>query len=141
VVQQEHQPKFLLNRQEIKILLAEENKLMEIVKLIGSDVLPDDQKLVIEISKVIRVGFLQQNAFHVDDTYVPLTKQMKMMDVILYLNKKSKEYVMTGKSLNMLLGTGIFEKVTKMKYDVSNEKYEQLDDYFNLIDTAIAKVH
>jgi len=134
-------PKFLLNRQEIKILLAEENKLMEIVKLIGSDVLPDDQKLVIEISKVIRVGFLQQNAFHVDDTYVPLVKQMKMMDVILYLNKKSKEYVMTGKSLNMLLGTGIFEKVTKMKYDVSNEKYEQLDDYFNLIDQAIAKVH
>lgn len=134
-------PKFLLNRQEIKILLAEENKLMEIVKLIGSDVLPDDQKLVIEISKVIRVGFLQQNAFHVDDTYVPLTKQMKMMDVILYLNKKSKEYVMTGKSLNMLLGTGIFEKVTKMKYDVSNDNYEQLDDYFNMIDTAIAKVH
>lgn len=134
-------PKFLLNRQEIKILLAEENKLMEIVKLIGSDVLPDDQKLVIEISKVIRVGFLQQNAFHVDDTYVPLTKQMKMMDVILYLNKKSKEYVTTGKSLNMLLGTGIFEKVTKMKYNVSNEKYEQLDDYFNMIDAAIAKVH
>lgn len=134
-------PKFLLNRQEIKILLAEENKLMEIVKLIGSDVLPDDQKLVIEISKVIRVGFLQQNAFHVDDTYVPLSKQMKMMDVILYLNKKSKEYVVTGKSLNMLLGTGIFEKVTKMKYDVSNENYEQLDDYFNLIDKAIAKVH
>jgi V/A-type H+-transporting ATPase subunit A len=134
-------PKFLLNRQEIKILLAEENKLMEIVKLIGSDVLPDDQKLVIEISKVIRVGFLQQNAFHVDDTYVPLAKQMKMMDVILYLNKKSREYVLTGQSLNMLLGTGIFEKVTKMKYDVSNENYEQLDDYFNLIDKAIAKVH
>ncbi len=134
-------PKFLLNRQEIKILLAEENKLMEIVKLIGSDVLPDDQKLVIEISKVIRVGFLQQNAFHVDDTYVPLAKQMKMMDIILYLNKKSKEYVLTGKSLNILLGTGIFEKVTKMKYDVSNENYEQLDDYFNLIDKAIAKVH
>ena len=66
---------------------------------------------------------------------------MKMMDVILYLNKKSKEYVVTGKSLNMLLGTGIFEKVTKMKYDVSNENYEQLDDYFNLIDKAIAKVH
>ena len=134
-------PKFLLNRQEIKILLAEENKLMEIVKLIGSDVLPDDQKLVIEISKVIRVGFLQQNAFHVDDTYVPISKQMKMMDVILYLNKKSREYVLTGQSLNMLLGTGIFEKVTKMKYDVSNENYEQLDNYFNLIDKAIAKVH
>lgn len=133
-------PRFLLNRQEITVLLAEENKLMEIVKLIGSDVLPDDQKLVIEISKVIRVGFLQQNAFHKDDTYVPLAKQMKMMDVILYLNKKGKEYLKTGKSLNMFIDTGIFEKVTKMKYDVSNENYELLDDYFKLIDEAIAKV-
>ena len=50
---------------------------MEIVKLIGADVLPDDQKLVLEIAKVIRVGFLQQNAFHKDDTSVPLTKQFK----------------------------------------------------------------
>ena len=48
---------------------------MEIVKLIGSDVLPDDQKLVIETARVIRVGFLQQNAFHQDDTFVPMEKQ------------------------------------------------------------------
>ena len=51
--------------------------LMEIVKLIGSDVLPDDQKLVIETARVIRVGFLQQNAYHADDTYVPLEKQLR----------------------------------------------------------------
>ena len=44
---------------------------MEIVKLIGSDVLPDDQKLVIEIARVVRVGFLQQNAFHDHDTFCP----------------------------------------------------------------------
>ena len=134
-------PKFLVNRKEITTLLAEENKLMEIVKLIGSDVLPDDQKLVIEIAKVIRVGFLQQNAFHKDDTYVPLEKQMKMMDVILYLNKKSREYLVSGKSLNMLLGTGIFEKITRMKYDVPNDDIGKLDDYFRLIENAIAKVY
>ena len=58
---------------------------MEIVKLIGADVLPDDQKLVIEIARVIRVGFLQQNAFHAEDTYVPLEKQKQMMEIILYL--------------------------------------------------------
>jgi len=134
-------PRFLVNRKEITTLLAEENKLMEIVKLIGSDVLPDDQKLVIEIAKVIRVGFLQQNAFHKDDTYVPLEKQMKMMDVILYLNKKSREYLVSGKSLNMLLGTGIFEKITRMKYDVPNDDIGKLDDYFRLIENAIAKVY
>ncbi len=50
---------------------------MEIVKLIGADVLPDDQKLVLEIAKVIRVGFLQQNAFHKDDTSVPLPSSLR----------------------------------------------------------------
>ncbi len=133
-------PRFLINRNEITILLAEENKLMEIVKLIGSDVLPDDQKLVIEISKVIRVGFLQQNAFHKEDTFVPLEKQMKMMDVILYLHKKAKEYLTSHNSLQMLMGTGIFEKVTKMKYEVPNDKIELFEDYYHLIDQAIAKV-
>ena len=56
---------------------------MEIVKLIGSDVLPDDQKLTLEIARVIRLGFLQQNAFHPQDTSVPLAKQQKMMETIL----------------------------------------------------------
>ena len=51
-------------RERVANLLLQENNLMEIVKLIGSDVLPDDQKLTIEIARVIRVGFLQQNAFH-----------------------------------------------------------------------------
>lgn len=51
---------------------------MEIVKLIGSDVLPDDQKLTLEIARVIRLGFLQQNAFHDQDTCVPLKKQLLM---------------------------------------------------------------
>ena len=49
-------------------LLNQESKLMEIVKLIGGDVLPDDQKLTLEIARVIRLGFLQQNAFHQEDT-------------------------------------------------------------------------
>ena len=121
-------PKFLTFRNEIMTLLAEENKLMEIVKLIGSDVLPDDQKLIIEISKVIRVGFLQQNAFHKDDTYVPLEKQLKMMEVILYLNRKAKEFISSDKSLNMLIQTGIFENVTRMKYDVPNDNLGKLDE-------------
>ena len=64
---------------------------MEIVKLIGADVLPDSQKATLEVAKTIRVGFLQQNAFHADDTYVPLEKQNKMMDTILLFDKRIKE--------------------------------------------------
>ena len=60
-------------------LLNQESSLLEIVKLIGSDVLPDDQKLILEIARVIRLGFLQQNAFHKDDTGVTMEKQFLMM--------------------------------------------------------------
>ena len=130
--------RFLKNRQEIMSLLAEETKLMEIVKLIGSDVLPEDQKLVIEISKVIRVGYLQQNAFHKEDTYVPLEKQLKMMDVILYLYKRCKEVVATGNSLHEIVKLGIFEEVTKMKYDIPNAQLELFDAYFSKIDHAVS---
>ncbi len=130
-------PRFMSDRQQIMALLAEETKLMEIVKLIGSDVLPDDQKLVIEISKVIRVGYLQQNAFHSEDTYVPLLKQLKMMDVILYLYEQCKGVIQEGKPLSLVLKTGIFDKVVKMKYDVPNHDLALLDTYTSMIDEAL----
>ena len=78
-------------------ILQEESSLMEIVKLIGADVLPDSQKATLEVAKTIRVGFLQQNAFHADDTYVPLEKQNKMMDTILLFDKRIKECVEKGR--------------------------------------------
>ena len=70
---------------------------MDIVRLIGSDVLPEDQKLVIEIARLIRVGFLQQNAYHAEDTYVPLDKQFKkltgnMVEAVEKAVEKQKEY-------------------------------------------------
>lgn len=130
-------PKFLRDRQEIMSLLSEETKLMEIVKLIGSDVLPEDQKLVIEICKVIRTGYLQQNAFHAQDTYVPLTKQLKMMETILYLYHQCKEVVAQGKALSEVIQSGIFEKVTKMKYDVPNDDFSKFDEYITEIDQIV----
>ena len=83
-------PKFVADRNQIMAILNQESSLMEIVKLIGSDVLPDDQKLTLEIARVIRLGFLQQNAFHQEDTCVPMEKQFKMMEIILYLYENQK---------------------------------------------------
>ncbi|MBC8570144.1 V-type ATP synthase subunit A [Zongyangia hominis] len=134
-------PTFLRKRQELSSILQEESKLMEIVKLIGSDVLPDDQKLVIETARVIRVGFLQQNAYHKDDTYVPLQKQLKMMEVILHLYNRSKEIVATGLPLSSILQTGLFEKVSKMKYDIPNDQPELFDEYMADIDKQLSEVH
>lgn len=126
-------PEFMKCRLEITKILHEENKLMEIVKLIGSDVLPEDQKLVIEIARVVRVGFLQQNAYHKDDTYVPLEKQFLMMKAILCLYEQSKKAVSAGVTAAALLETGLFEKVIKVKYDIPNDKPEM----FRLLNVEI----
>lgn len=131
---------FLRQRREIVAIMHEENNLMEIVKLIGSDVLPDDQKLIIEVAKVVRVGFLQQNAYHQDDTYVPMSKQLKMMEVILYLYSKAKELITAGRPLSGIIESGVFSKIIKMKYDVPNDKPELFGQYFKLVDEALAQV-
>ena len=132
-------PNFLKCRLRLQALLNEEAQLMEIVKLIGSDVLPDDQKLVIEITRVIRVGFLQQNAFHKEDTYVPLEKQLRMMEVILHLYDKANALVRKGVPVSTIMELGLFDKVIKMKYDVPNDHIELLDDYISEIDQKLAQ--
>lgn len=131
---------FVKYRKKIASILSEEDKLMEIVKLVGADVLPDDQKLIIEIAKVIRVGFLQQNAFHKDDTFVPLNKQKKMMKAILYLHKRVRQLISASIPISKVLETGIFDKLTRIKYDVPNDELEKFDDYKKEIDDVIDKI-
>ena len=109
---------------------------MEIVKLIGSDVLPDSQRLELETARVIRVGYLQQNAFHADDTYVPPMKQAKMMELILHLYDMSKRLVDKAIPLSVIKNTGVFDKVAAVKYDIPNDKPEMFDEYIKLIDEA-----
>ena len=126
--------KFVDYRNQIVYLLSQESSLMEIVKLIGGDVLPDDQKLILEIAKVIRVGFLQQNAFHKDDTCVPMEKQFKMMEIILYLYRKSRSLISMGMPMSVLKEDPIFDQVIAIKYDVPNDNLALLDDYKTKID-------
>ena len=131
---------FVQYRNRVSALLQEEASLMEIVKLIGSDVLPDDQKLVIETARAIRVGFLQQNAFHAEDTYVPLEKQKKMMQVILHLHEKAKEVVAREIPISKIIQLGLFDKLTKMKYDIPNSRLDMFDDYIKEIDTKLGEL-
>ena len=125
---------FIPCRNRILAILNQESSLMEIVKLIGSDVLPDDQKLTLEIARIIRLGFLQQNAFHPEDTCVPLEKQLKMMQTILYLNDKCSSLVAMGMPISLLKEDAIFEKVISIKYDVANDELYKFDEYKKAID-------
>ncbi len=132
---------FISVRDTLSRILHEENELNEIVKLIGADVLPEDQKLTLEIAKLIRVGFLQQNAFHAEDTYVPLEKQYKMAKLILYLQNQCKPLIAKHIPVSLIAATGIFDKLVKIKYEIKNSEIAKLDDYNRLIDEALASVH
>ncbi len=129
---------FMECRGRLADLLLQETNLMQIVKLIGSDVLPDDQKLTIEIARVIRVGFLQQNAFHATDTFVPLEKQLKMMQIILYLYDKCSALVAKQVPVSTLLATGMFDTLVKMKYDIPNDDFSRFDALRAEIDSKLA---
>lgn len=131
---------FVRYRYNINSILQEESQLMEIVKLIGADVLPDDQKLVIETARVIRVGFLQQNAFHAEDTFVPLEKQKQMMRIILLLHKQARRLISAGVPISSILATGLFDKLVKMKYDIPNNKLEMFDEYAQEIEDTLSHI-
>ena len=116
---------FMEKRERLMAILQEESSLMEIVKLIGADVLPDGQKATLEVARTIRVGFLQQNAFHADDTYVPLEKQNRMMDIILLFDKRIKECVEKGVVLSKVSESGIAEDIIRIKYTIGNENIDE----------------
>lgn len=121
----------------IKLLkmLYEENRLLEIVKLVGEDVLPDEQRIVLEIAKLVKIGFLQQNAYHENDTYVPLLKQYKMLKVIEKLYDRAGGCIKQGIPIKDVKNEVLFEEVIKMKYSIPNDDISGLDSLSDKIDS------
>lgn len=121
-------------RSKMMRLLQEENKLMDIVKLVGEDVLPDDQKLVLEIARVLKIGFLQQNAYHKEDSYVPLDRQYKMIKVINRLYDRAYSCVKKGIPLSKVKNDDLFNEVIMMKYNFNPENKEFFEDILKKIE-------
>ncbi|MDF2880942.1 MAG: V-type sodium synthase subunit [Clostridiaceae bacterium] len=120
-------PDFFTLRGKMLKVLFEENKLQEIVKLVGEDVLPDDQRLILEVAKILKIGFLQQNAYHQEDTFVPLEKQYKMLKTIQVLNDNAYKAVKLGAPISTIKDKDIFEQLYKMKYNIPNDDLSGLD--------------
>lgn len=120
---------FMDVRQEIISLLEEENELLEIAKVVGQDVLSDTKKLVLEVAKAIRVGFLQQSAFNDTDTSVPLEKQFEMMNSILIIYKNSLKLIQKGIPISKVKELGIFEEYVKLKFTIKNDEITKFNEF------------
>jgi V/A-type H+-transporting ATPase subunit A len=121
-------------------ILFEENKLQEIVLLVGEDVLPDDQRLILEIAKVLKIGFLQQNAFHKDDAFVPLKKQYEMLKTMELLYDRGLSAVKKGIPISRVRNGEIYEEVIKLKYTIPNDDISKIKEVNKMINDFYDKL-
>ena len=115
-------------REEAMRILQEENKLQQVVKLVGPDALPDRQRVLLETADIIKQAFLQQNAFHSNDVYCSPRKQLRMMDVILDFYDEALKAVGAGVPFTKIAASDIITKMIRMKTDFGNEEAEKLMD-------------
>ena len=115
-------------REEAMRILQEENKLQQVVKLVGPDALPDRQRVLLETADIIKQAFLQQNAFHSNDVYCSPRKQLRMMDVILDFYDEALKAVGAGVPFTKIAASDIITKMIRMKTDFGNEEAEKLID-------------
>lgn len=116
-------------RNELMNVLIEEDEVRSIMMLVGEDALSNSQKNILDVSGLIRNGFLQQNAYNDIDKYVPLEKQVKMLDIIYNYYIKSKEALKSGLSHKAIYDANLINEITQMKYNIKND---ELDKFIEL---------
>ena len=127
-------PDMMTLRSKMMRILQEENKLMDIVKLVGEDVLPDDQRIILEIARIIKTGYLQQNAYHPQDFYVALSHQYSMLKVIDQLYDRAYSCVKKGIPLSKVKDEKLFSDIIMMRNNATEAKsrfFQELTDRIN----------
>jgi V/A-type H+-transporting ATPase subunit A len=127
-------------RNEAMGILSEENRLSQIVKLVGPDALPDEQRLVLETARLLREGFLQQNAMDKIDGYSTIFKQMGMLGLMLYFHERASKIIKAGATISVIHNLPVVNSMIRMKTEVANENLEQLDEIHKAIDEQMTRL-
>lgn len=102
-------------RREAMRILQKESELKEIVQLVGPDALPENERLLLEVARMIREDFLQQSAFHEVDTYCPLERQFRMLEAILNFHEKASNALGKETTLDDIMKLEVIDKIARMK--------------------------
>jgi V/A-type H+-transporting ATPase subunit A len=120
-------PDWLAMRNQIIELLQKEARLLQVVKLVGPDVLPDSQKIILETCMIFKNAFLQQSAFDEVDMFTSPEKQVKMLKIILTFYEKSSEAIASGTSLEGIKNSRLRADILQMKLMIKNEETSKLE--------------
>ena len=121
-------------------LLIRDNQLQQIVKLIGAESLPDDERLVLFTAQLIKEGLLRQNALDEVDTYTTPEKQYKMLEVIIDFYKKGLELVEKRIPIYKITSIPIIPQLMKMKISIKNEEMDKFTEFRTLIEEQLRKL-
>jgi V/A-type H+-transporting ATPase subunit A len=131
-------PEFRKLRDKAMIILQEESELAEIVQLIGPDALPERERLTLEVARMVREDFLQQHAFHKMDTYCPIDKQNRMLNIIMDFSSLANQSLDKGIAIESMSGLAIKDEIANMKYldnntfaDESGKIADRMKEQFN----------
>ena len=108
-------------------LLQKEARLQQVVKLVGADVLPDNQRLILEVCTLFKNTFLQQSAYDEVDTYSTVQKQVKMLKIIVTFYRMGQEAIKQGATLIKLKRMKVISEIARMKFSISNQAVDELD--------------
>lgn len=127
-------------RNKLMNVLLEEDEVRSIMMLVGEDALSNSQKNTLDVSSLIRNGFLQQNAYNDIDKYVPLEKQVKMLDVIYNYYVKSTDAIKAGVSHKDIYNSKLINDITQMKYNIKNDELDKFLDLNSEIDNHFISI-
>lgn len=133
-------PEWRKLRTEIMDLLQQENKLQQVVKLVGPDVLPDSQRLVLETCTMFKNVFLQQNAFDKIDMYSVAEKQVKMLRIILAFHNGALAALKKGATLVKIKKQPVLHDISKMKFTIANDELDKLDALLKNVELAFTEL-
>ena len=115
-------------RAESYHILQREDTLKEIVRLLGPEALPDEEKLVMEVARMLKIGILQQNSFDKVDTYCSPVKQLKLVRLMVKFYKEAQKALKEGKTLADIRALPIITTLLKAKFEVTDEQISKLDE-------------
>jgi V/A-type H+-transporting ATPase subunit A len=121
-------------------LLSEESRLSQIVKLVGPDALPYAERMVLETSRLIREGILQQNATDPVDAYSPVEKQIRMLELVLYFHDRGMNIIKRGAPINLIHDLPVVDQLIRMKSNVANDQLEKFDEVQKAIDEQMSQL-
>jgi V/A-type H+/Na+-transporting ATPase subunit A len=131
---------WLAMRNQAMELLSEESRLAQIVKLVGPDALPDEQRLVLETSRLLREGFLQQNAMDEIDASSSVQKQISLLDLILYFHQRAHRIVKRGAPISVIHNLPVVDTIIRAKATYGNDQVDKINDLKKSIDAQMSEL-